>query len=151
MYAPFCKEFQKKKCDSVNQAGNDFYLAHRECDGEPDCDDLTDERSCDGLPDSVFVSGKIWKLFYIKVLYYQSENFWLNQQLKDQLNQVPMENTKEKFRFWARTATQWPILTSILDVTPNLKFIDITERKIQTLQFINDEIMKIFKGVQTKS
>ena len=59
MYAPFCKEFQKKKCDSVNQAGNDFYLAHRECDGEPDCDDLTDERSCDGLPDSVFVSGKI--------------------------------------------------------------------------------------------
>ena len=74
-----------------------------------------------------------------------------NQLLKDQLNQVSTENTKERFKFWARTATQWPILTSIQDVTQNSKFIDITEKKIQTLQFINEGTMRIFKGVLTKS
>ena len=70
MYSPFCKEFEKKKCASPNQAGNDFYLSHREYDGEPDCDDVTDERSCDGLPESLYVLGifKLWRkylLFYI--------------------------------------------------------------------------------------
>ena len=57
MYPEFCQPFVKKRCKSPNHAGNDFFLSGRECDGIPDCNDLTDEVNCDGMPETIYVSG----------------------------------------------------------------------------------------------